>query len=161
MRQIVMLLLVAVVCSGPLLAQPSNEMVLIQMLESSLDTLPPCRTIEASYDLPGLDDLPKTVSSTSTMRLATPTITYEKLGKNQFSRSVILPVVIQGDSTAQRQTLQYTDEITWRQMRTFIRVSDKPFRGEDPSIVGKFLIPGAAILLGTGITAGLFYLRSR
>lgn len=144
-----------------LMAQPTNEEVLIQLLRTSMKTFPAIQTIEASYSLPGIENLARSDSSSYTLSLATPTILYRRINRNQYSREIILPVVVQGDQTSHRKSLRYEDEIPWRYMRKLIRTSDKNFRGEDPSLTGKYLIPAAAILIGTGITTGLFYLRSQ
>lgn len=142
-------------------AQQSNEQIALELVAQKVNTSPDIGEIQSFFALPGIQSIRLADSGKTTMSLSPPLITYIKRQDRQFDRKVELSTTISSEEQAVREVLKYEDIISYRQMRRLIRKSDKPFRGEDPTLRAKWLFPTAAIIGGTGITFALFYLRSQ
>lgn len=147
------------VLSGYGQAGPSdNGRVARDQLSAAQAAWPPFRQVRNYLPSEALPILAPDSSSQATLQIGPATITYLPQDSGQFRRICLIPVSM--DSSL-RDTLRYQDELSFRQMRQVIRQSPSGLKGEDPTFRGKWLYPFASILLGTGITITLFYLRSR
>ncbi len=147
--------------SGGIWAQPSNAEVVEHQIHSFIDTAGSVQGIQFLFPFPQTDRTRLDSTSTKTLRFSPPQVTYQTMKEKQVERRIVIPVLIQQDSSARREELRYEDQLSYARFRSINKESPEHLKGDDPTCRGKWLMPLAVILLGTGINLGLFYLRSR
>ncbi len=141
-------------------AQHTNEQIYRQLLQQFHTEHPATyKTIKGRYFSDYLPDIAIDSNRTEILNLEGFSIQYNPLGKKSYLRSIEIPVSVQGKMLKQ-EVLTHQDTLNARQLRSVIKKSAEPFKGEDPTQYSRWIQPAA--LVGGSILAiiGLFFIRS-
>ena len=89
-----------------------------------------------------------------------PIITYEKLERDKYERIIEVTVQVTTDTLVNLKALTSSDTLSKDQLKKVRSTEENPYKGENPFILGKFLIPASMIIISTGAIFALFFVRS-
>lgn len=145
---------------GSALAQPSNDQVYTRLLEGFLS-----EQSQAYQEIQGkpvaafLPEIHIDTASRTTLRISTPTITYERLKPKLFIRSLKIRVS-QRDSTTIRKTLSFADTLDRKAVLSVYKQSPYELQGDKPTDRARWLRPAFIVGASVGGIWALFFLRS-
>lgn len=145
----------------PASAQESHEVILKQLLSSKLEQVGPVRSVVSFHPQNWWPAFVPDTSAAVSLSVGQAVVTYSQAADKQIARDISLPVASLREEVRSLDTLRYRDLMSYQQMRSLLKSSPDHLRGKDPTFRGTWLMPFAGIVLGTGITVTLFYLRSR
>ena len=146
--------------STSLFAQDHNGLIYQRLLQELTDEIGPVRQWHEQHETNFLPPASIDSNRQLVVRIGEPNVSYEKLEKKRFVRSIRLSLQIQ-DSSSQFRNLTHQDTLELRQLKTVFRQSPAALRGDKPTAWAKWGAPATLIGLSVGGVISLFYLRSQ
>ncbi len=157
---VIIVLFIISACTSEVYPQLSNDSIYYRLFIENIpvDSIH-VRDIKGSPISSLIPSYPIDTLSPTLMVVSEPVITYQKLEAKTYQRQLEVMVQFQ-DSISRRELLSFMDTVDQQALRIIRKSSSSELKGDDPTILGKWLKPSVIIFSGISIIFSLFYLRS-
>lgn len=94
------------------------------------------------------------------LEVFSPEIDYQRINKNIFVRKVEIRFIKSFKDSLISKTEMISDSLSAKQIRNIRAKSPNPYKGENPLILARYVMPSVGILGSAALIVALFYLRS-